>query len=112
MVAHACALFRGAVLLEEAETQTDAVNTISVDTQITTPILVTADISTKVAPRTDETAVQTNANPKRWCAIIQMEPSDDESPTFTKNVETTLHIDPSTQTTAFPAPKWPPAPRK
>jgi hypothetical protein len=111
MAAHARALFHGAVLLEEAKTQTDAVNTVGVDTQITTPILVTADISTQVTPRTDETAVQTNANPERWCAVIQTEPPDDESPTLTKNAETTLRVDSSTQTTAFPAPERPPAPR-
>jgi hypothetical protein len=70
-----------------------------------------SDVSTQVAPRTDETAVQTNANPERWCAVIQTEPPDNESPTLTKNAEMTLHVDSSTQTTAFPAPERPPAPR-
>jgi hypothetical protein len=55
MAAHACALFRGAVILEEAETQTDTAPTTSVN-------------------------VQTNAAPEHRCATLQTEPPDDEDP--------------------------------
>jgi hypothetical protein len=55
MVAHACAFFCGAVILEEAETQTDAAPTTSVN-------------------------VQNNAASEHWCAALQTEPPDDEDP--------------------------------
>jgi hypothetical protein len=55
MVAHARALFRGAIILEEAETQTNAAPTTSVN-------------------------IQTNAAPERRCAALQTEPPDDEDP--------------------------------
>jgi hypothetical protein len=55
MAAHACALFCGAVILEEAETQTDAAPTTSVN-------------------------VQTSPAPDRQCAALQTEPPDDEDP--------------------------------
>jgi hypothetical protein len=86
MAAHACALFRGAVLLEEAETQTDTITT-------------TVNASTQAAPTTVETTSQTNGTPKRQCATLQTEPPDNESPTLMKNAETTPHVDLNIQTT-------------
>jgi hypothetical protein len=50
VAAHVCAFLHGAVLLEEAETQTDNVITNSTSTQTTT--------------RTDKMASQTNAAPE------------------------------------------------
>ena len=74
MAAHVRELFRGAVLLEEAETQTDKIATANIDIQTTlapttaidvdTQTIATAvDASTQVAPGTDETAVQTCDDP-------------------------------------------------
>ena len=51
MAAHARELFRGAVLLEEAEVQTETTTW--------------SDVSTQAAPRTDETASQTKDGPPR-----------------------------------------------
>jgi arylamine N-acetyltransferase len=77
MAAHARELFRGAVLLEEAETQTDDITDTGANTQ-TTPAPATVDASTQATPRTDETASQTNDNPKRRYAALQTEPPNDE----------------------------------
>jgi hypothetical protein len=55
MAAHACALFRGTIILEEAETQTDAAPTTSIN-------------------------VQTSPAPDRQCAALQTEPPDDKDP--------------------------------
>jgi hypothetical protein len=99
MAAHARALFRGTVILEEAETQTDAVTTTSVDTQTTPAVTTTVNASTQAAPTTAETTSQTNSTPERRCAALQTEPPDDESPTLTKNAETTPHVDLNVRTT-------------
>jgi hypothetical protein len=55
MAAHACALFHGTIILEEAETQTDTAPTTSVN-------------------------VQTNAAPKHQYDALQMELPNDEDP--------------------------------
>jgi hypothetical protein len=99
MVAHVCALFCGAVLLEEAETQTDTVTTTSVDTQTTPAVTTTINTSTQAAPTTAETTSQTNGTPEHRCATLQTEPPDDESPTLTKNAEMTPHVDLNVRTT-------------
>jgi hypothetical protein len=84
MVAHACAFLHGAVLLEEAETQTDNIITNSTSTQTTT--------------RTDETASQTNAVPEQRCAAPKTELPDDEHLSATENVKMMSYADASTQT--------------
>lgn len=52
-----------------------------------------SDVSIQTTPAIDETAAQINDSPERRCAAIQTEPPDDEGPTSTKNVETTLRVD-------------------
>jgi flagellar biosynthesis/type III secretory pathway protein FliH len=99
MAAHACELFRGAVLLEEAETQTDDVTTNSVDVQTTPAVTTTVNVSTHAAPTTIEMAIQTNPAHERRCAALQTEPPDDECSTTMKNAETRFRVDLSIRTT-------------
>ena len=98
MVAHASALFHGAVLVEDDEAQTDNVPTTNTDTQ-TTPTPVLVNVSIQAAPRTDETASQTSSTPERQCAALQTEPLDDDSPNSLKDTPMALHIDFNIQTT-------------
>ena len=95
MVAHAHELLRSTVVLEEAEVQTE--------------MATWSDASTQAAPRTDETATQTNDEPKHWCTAMQTELSNNKSPTLTKtNAQMTFHTTPkinetTTQTKTDPA---------
>jgi hypothetical protein len=84
MVAHACALFRGAILLEKAETQTNAATATSINTQTTPTITTTVNASTQAAPTTVETTSQTNGTPECQCAALQTELPNNESPILTK----------------------------
>jgi hypothetical protein len=77
MAAHARELFHGAVFLEEAETQTNAITTTNVNIQ-TTPAPATVDVSTQAALTTNETASQTNNSPERWGATRRRKPHLDE----------------------------------
>jgi hypothetical protein len=52
MAAHACELFRGAVILEEAETQTNAVAMVNVNVQMTSAAHPIIEASTQAAPTT------------------------------------------------------------
>jgi hypothetical protein len=85
-----------AMASREAEPTTRSDANIQTDHETTT----WSDANTHMAPRTDETAVQTNASPERWCAALQTDPPDNEGHTPLKNAETTLRIDSSAQTTA------------
>jgi hypothetical protein len=74
MAAHASALFRGAVLVEDAEAQTDAATTVDVDIQVTPATSTVVDATTQVTPA-----------------------ADDERPTSTKKADTAPRVDFSTQ---------------
>jgi len=112
MAAHMHALFHGMVLLEDAETQTNAVTTMNINIQMT-PVSTTTtvnvdtqtaattqiNVSTQAAPQTKVTATQTTTTPKHQCVATQTEPLDDEGPTLMKNAKMALPTDFSMQTT-------------
>jgi hypothetical protein len=68
MAAHTCALFRSAAFLDEVGIQTDW------------ETMAWTNDSTQVPPKTEETAVQMDSAPERWCAALQMELPNDERP--------------------------------
>jgi len=66
MAAHMCALFHGMVLLEEAETHTDAVTTTNIDIQ-TTPAstATTVNVNTQTAANVLLVTLLLSANKKK-----------------------------------------------
>ena len=84
MAAHSRALFCSAAFLDEAGVQTDPETTTW------------SDAGTRIAPRTDETAVQMNTAPEHRCAALQTEPPGDEqspSPKVKRTATTTnVHV--------------------
>jgi hypothetical protein len=107
-----------AIALKEAEPTTQNDSSTQTEAKPTTR----SDISTQVAPRTDETAVQTNANPEHWCPVIQTElPNGDNAlcqlqyPNYcipsSKTVPSTLRTMAHTAESTYSTPPNYPAPR-
>jgi hypothetical protein len=125
MAAHAREPFRGAVFLEEAETQTDSVTTTNVDVQTTTATSTTAnadtqtdtvttvvvDIQTPAATTTADADTQTTTTsptfvdadtqttlcPGQRAAATQTKPPDEEQPHTSKNIEASTSSNPDPQ---------------
>jgi hypothetical protein len=100
MAAHAREPLCGAILLDEAETQTDNVTTTSVNTQMT-PAATPVDFSIQAAPQTMEIATQTFVeHPNTPLDAATSLPS--MMPTMSSTTTTTLLL----------APKPPPTPHE
>jgi hypothetical protein len=102
MAAHARELLRGAVLLDEAETQTDSVTTTNVDVQTTTATSTTANADTQTNPETttmwtdagtqatpsiDKAVIQANDSQEWRSMTLQMDTYSDEGERLSKNTE-------------------------
>jgi len=95
MAAHTHALFCGMVLLEEAETQTDAITTTNIDIQTTLAVSTIADFSTQTVPSSSidaimqmaiattnastQTTTNTNVSPRQQLATLETV-TDDNKP--------------------------------
>jgi len=82
MVAHVCALFRGAVLLEEVETQTDAISTtadLSTQTMPTPSINAIMQIAIAMTNASMQTTTNTNTSPRQRLATLETV-TDDNKP--------------------------------
>ena len=84
MQQHMLRMVKKAIILDQMEVQMESTETIDGSTQTTTTTI--------------EPAMQTNTTLECQCALLQMEPPDDESSTLTKNAEMMLCIDLSVQT--------------
>jgi hypothetical protein len=85
--AHTRELWQGAILLDDAQVQTNPETTTW------------SNVSTQIAPKANETASQTNNTPEHQCAALQMEPLDNEGPTSLEDARTALCVEFSMQTT-------------
>jgi flagellar biosynthesis/type III secretory pathway protein FliH len=109
MATHARELLRGAVLLDEAETQTDSITTTNVDVQTTTATSTTAnadtqtdtvttvvvDIQTPAATTTVDADTQMTLCPGQRAAATQTKPPDEEQPHTSKNIEASTSSNPT-----------------